>query len=120
MTQAAEKAGISDIVLNRIVVEELEAWFFGDLKALRLVYPRLPSSLANQAKFRNPDQISGGTWESLDKLLQKYGYPQGLIKIEVAQKIAKYMNPEYNRSKSFQVFRQGILRLVSESKQARG
>jgi hypothetical protein len=28
-------------VLNRIVVEELEAWFFGDVQAIRQAYPKV-------------------------------------------------------------------------------
>jgi Domain of unknown function (DUF4276) len=32
-------------VVNRIVICELEAWYFGDLPALREIYPRLPVSL---------------------------------------------------------------------------
>jgi len=28
-------------VLNRLAVEELEAWFFGDVEALHYVYPRI-------------------------------------------------------------------------------
>jgi hypothetical protein len=31
--------------LNRIAVEELEAWFFGDIEALRAVYPKLSATL---------------------------------------------------------------------------
>lgn len=56
-------------VLNRLAVEELEAWFFGDMEALRSAYPRVPSSLAQRAPYRDPDAIRGGTWEALERLL---------------------------------------------------
>jgi hypothetical protein len=32
-------------VLTRIVIEELEAWYFGDWAAVRLAYPRAPLSV---------------------------------------------------------------------------
>jgi len=32
-------------VVNRLAIEELEAWFFGDVEALRAAYPRIPESL---------------------------------------------------------------------------
>jgi len=98
-------------VLNRIVVEELEAWFLGDIDAMRRAYPRLPENLP--PKFKNPDAVSGGTWETLEKTLQRYGYFRGgYAKVEVARAISAYMDPNRNRSKSFQVFRDGLLALT--------
>lgn len=46
-------------VLNRIVVEELEAWFFGDVQAIRQAYPKVSAHLANQQPYRDPDAIKG-------------------------------------------------------------
>jgi len=99
-------------VINRIVVEELEAWFFGDVTALRDAYPRLPD-ISQKAAFRNPDQIRGGTWETLERLLQKAGYYKGgLSKIELAKTITPYMEPTHNISKSFQTFHRTLLELI--------
>lgn len=97
-------------VLNRIVVEELEAWFFGDVKALREAYPKVPESLANRRSYRIPDEIKGGTWEALERILSSAGYyEKGFMpKTEVARNIAPFMEPEINSSKSFQVFRDGL------------
>jgi Domain of unknown function (DUF4276) len=96
-------------VLNRIVVEELEAWFFGDVVALRSVYPRISRNLNKKAKYRNPDAIQGGTWETLERLLRRAGYHlSGLPKVEVARKISALMKPDNNISKSFQIFADGI------------
>lgn len=101
------------IVLNRIAVEELEAWFFGDLTALRTVYPRIPASLNKKQPYRHPDQIIGGTWEALERVLQRAGYfAGGLSKIKLAQDIAPYMQPENNLSPSFQIFQQGLYALL--------
>lgn len=99
-------------VLNRIVIEELESWFIGDVDALHQAYIRLPNSLSQMKKFRDPDTISGGTWESLEQLLQKFGYFKGgYAKVQAAREISLFMIPEINRSRSFQVFREGLLAL---------
>ncbi len=98
-------------VLNRIAIEELEAWFFGDVEALVSAYPRIPISLGRKEKYRDPDAIKGGTWEALERVLQQYGYySAGLPKIEVARTISQYMDPERNCSKSFNVFKSGLRR----------
>lgn len=96
-------------ILNRIAVEELEAWFIGDIEALRQVYPRIPASLENRQKFRDPDHVPGGTWEALEAALQTYGYyPAGYPKLDAARQISLFMDPARNRSHSFQVFCQGL------------
>jgi hypothetical protein len=101
-------------VLNRIVIEELEAWFFGDVQAIRQAYPKVSANLANQQPYRDPDAIKGGTWEALERVLKKAGYhPGGLEKYKASSEISKYMNPESNRSKSFQVFYQGLLEIIN-------
>lgn len=104
-------------VVNRIVVEELEAWFFGDVNAIRTAYPRVPVNLGSSAKFREPDAIAGGTWEALLRVLQKAGYYQGqrsLPKIEVARRVAAGMQPERNRSRSFLAFTSGLTALLND------
>lgn len=102
-----------NIVLHRIVVEELESWFIGDVAAIRAEYEKIPASLSQQAKFRNPDTIKGGTWEELDKILKRYGYETGLQKMDFAQKVSPHMDVENNQSRSFQVFRDGLRRMIS-------
>jgi hypothetical protein len=101
-----------NIVLHRIAVEELESWFIGDVTAIRSEYEKIPVSLSQQAKFRNPDAIKGGTWEQLDKILKKYGYETGLQKIDFAQKVSPHMDVENNLSRSFQIFRDGLRNIV--------
>jgi Domain of unknown function (DUF4276) len=102
--------------LCRIAIEELEAWFFGDIDALRVAYPAVSPNLANKAPYRDPDAITGGTWEALERVLQRAGhYPTGMPKVEVARRIAQHMSPEANRSKSFQIFRDGLRSIVAQS-----
>jgi hypothetical protein len=103
-------------VLNRIAIEELEAWFFGDVPALRAAYPRFPPKLGARSGFRDPDQIKGGTWERLEQVLQRAGYfKSGYPKVAAAREIAKHMEPSRNRSRSFQVFRDGLVALSEAS-----
>ena len=123
LEQMVADAGLSTIssastarrvdVVNRIAVEELEAWFFGDVPTLCAAYPPVPSSLGNQAKYRDPDGIRGSTWEALERVLQECGYHWGgLAKVVAATEIAQYMNVDINRSRSFRVFRDGVRQLV--------
>lgn len=101
-------------VLNRIVVEELEAWFFGDVEAIRQAYPKVSANLATQQQYRYPDAIKGGTWEALERVLRNAGYHQGgLEKYKASSEFSQYMNPESNRSKSFQVFDRGLLEIIN-------
>jgi len=100
-------------VVNRIAVEELEAWFFGDAPAIMQAYPGIPPSLSQKAKYREPDAIAGGTWEALERVLQRAGYfKAGLTKIDAARSIARKMDPQQNRSRSFRCFRDALLMLL--------
>ncbi len=92
-------------VVNRIAIEELEAWYFGDWAAVRAAYPRAPASIPNRQGFRNSDTVAGGTWEAFERVMQKYGYFKGgLAKLEAAHAIGTHMEPSRSESKSFQVF----------------
>lgn len=116
VTKSSRTKAESFQVLNRIVVEELEAWFFGDINAICQAYPKISRDLGSKAKYRNPDTITGGTWEALEKVLQSKGYHLGgLEKNNAAREISKYMNPKTNRSKSFQVLYQGLLEIIELS-----
>ncbi len=96
-------------VLNRLAIEELEAWFFGDPEAIIQAYPRVSTTIGRKAQYRDPDAIVGGTWEALERLLKKAGYySTGMPKVETARNISKYMDPSRNNSKSFRVFRDAL------------
>lgn len=103
-------------VLIRLAIEELEAWFFGDAEAVRLAYPKVSKNFERKKSFREPDSIKGGTWEALERVLQAGGYfKSGLRKIECASEISSHMQPLRNRSKSFQVFWQGLTSCLLEN-----
>lgn len=101
-------------VINRIVVEELEAWFFGDVAALRAAFPRVSATLDRKRDFRDPDAIRGGTAERLEQELQRAGYMMGgLEKLALARAVAPHMDPDRNRSRSFCVFRDALREMVA-------
>jgi hypothetical protein len=113
LTKSVTRNSSNFQVLNRLAIEELEAWFFGDVEALNAAYPRISLNLGNKAKYRDPDAIRGGTWEALEGELKRVGYyTGGLSKISAAREISLCMVPERNRSRSFQVFRQGLLEII--------
>lgn len=103
-------------VLNRIAVEELEAWYFGDPQAIQAAYPRFRPQHARKADLVSPDSCSGGTWESFERALRKAGYyTTGLQKKDAARRMGGAMDIERNRSPSFRTFVAGLAEL-----QARG
>jgi hypothetical protein len=110
-TRRAAKGSQTIQVLNRIAVEELEAWFIGDVPALTRAFPEVSPSLAAKARFRDPDAVRGGTAEALGQVL-KQAYPAGLAKVDAARRIAPHMDPAANRSHSFNCFRTGVIELV--------
>jgi hypothetical protein len=101
-------------VANRIAIEELEAWFFGDWQAVCAAYPNVPVTVPAKARFRAPDAIRGGTWEAFERLLQAAGYfAGGLRKIEAARTVAHQMDPLRNTSPSFRALRGALIEMAS-------
>ena len=99
-------------VANRIVIEELEAWYFGDWQAVRRAFPRVSPTVPDRRGYRDPDAIAG-TWEAFERILQRHGYFRGgLRKTEAARVIAAHMDPARNRSKSFAVFHRTLMGAV--------
>ncbi len=108
-------AGGSDWqVVTRIAIEELEAWYFGDWQAVCAAYPGVASNIPGRSRYRDPDAITGGTWEAFERVLRGSGYfKQGLIKVRAASAVGKRMAPARNRSHSFAVFRDAIAEAVA-------
>lgn len=101
-------------VANRVVIEELEAWYIGDPVAICKAYPRITRKTMRQARYRDPDAVSGGTWETFERLLQRRNYfKSGLRKVEAARDMATQMAPERNCSRSFQVFYSTLRQAIS-------
>jgi hypothetical protein len=90
------KAAGRDDVLVRIVCQELEAWYFGDLKAVEQAFAvKGLQSLADKKAYRNPDLIPKPSAELAKRIPS---FQKGLA----AQLIPVHMDIEHNRSKSFQ------------------
>ena len=101
--------------LFRIAVEESEAWLLGDRDAVKAAYPGARDSVLDRYV---QDSICG-TWELLADAIHPGGssalgrWPaSGQAKCEWAEKIASRMDVDHNRSRSFQVFRDGVRRLA--------
>jgi hypothetical protein len=96
-------------LVNRIAIEELEAWYFGDWKAVRSAYPRVSQAVIRRKGLRTPDAIPGGTWEAFERILKKYGYfKTGLRKVEAARAIGAHLDPSRSGSHSFLKFYEAV------------
>ena len=94
---------------NRIAIEELEAWYFGDWDAVRAAYPRVAAGIPRWRGFRDPDAIEGGTWEAFLRVMKKHGYFMGgFSKIEAARSIGAHIDPQRSSSRSFAVLHQAL------------
>jgi hypothetical protein len=105
------------MALFRIAIEEMEAWLLGDRYAVTTAYPKAKKKYLDLYK---QDSICG-TWELLaDAIypggataLKKEGWPApGRAKCKWAENIAPHVDVEANKSRSFQVFRDGVRNLV--------
>lgn len=102
-----------------IAIEEGEAWFLGDIPAIKSAYPKAKDAVLK--KYKN-DSICG-TWESLADavypggaatLSSKGSQAVGIEKSEWAHKISPHMNVFNNASPSFVYFREKLLELIGE------
>ncbi len=99
----------------RIAIEELEAWYFGDEKALETAYPEVDRSVVGS--YKQDSQCD--TWETLADAV----YPGGCAKLTErgrrngaalalkriwAKDICPHMDVDRNKSPSFQAFCSGI------------
>ena len=100
-----------------IAIEEGEAWFLGDISAIKAAYPKARDKVLN--RYVN-DSICG-TWELLadaifgggsNALRKKPWYVIGKEKSAWAEKITPEMDVEQNASPSFCYFRDKIRELI--------
>ena len=123
LTAVLEACDPSPNTLFRIAIEEIEAWLLGDKEAVKSAYPGACKRIDRVLKDYEQDSICG-TWEKLVEAVEPklnknkpelLRFPlSGKLKCELAQKISPHLNIENNRSKSFQVFLDGILRSVKQ------
>lgn len=107
LVDMCSEAGRGD-TLVRIAVQELEAWYFGDPAALAEAFRRDNLRyIGNKAKYRDPDTIKKPSME-LIRFVPEFQ------KVSGARRLAKHLVRERNRSRSFQVFLEGIEKLSRE------
>lgn len=93
--------------LIRIACRELEAFYFGELHKLELVYPRFNASKYSQrAKFRSPDQIESPSGE-LSKMISEFQ------KVKTARALGSLLSPSENASPSFLQLCNGIRKFLT-------
>lgn len=108
-------------LLVRFAIEELEAWFLGDPEAIKISFANPKVHVLNSYV---QDSICG-TWEVLAETVHEGGYSELLTlgkrsrrileqKRIWASKIAPNMNVDNNTSKSFNCFKDGLLREISK------
>jgi hypothetical protein len=103
-----------------IAIEEGEAWFLGDIEAIKSAYPQTRNSILNN--YVN-DSICG-TWETLadavypggSSTLSSLGWQKvGAEKSSWAGSISPHMNVHANDSPSFCFFRDELLQLAGKN-----
>lgn len=104
----------------RLAIEEMESWYFGDLDAMRIAYPRVKQDIL----ARYVQDTPCGTWELLADAIypggslevKKRGWPlSGQLKHEWAEKIGPLLEPDKNTSPSFGKLRDGLRRLITDN-----
>ncbi|MCL5946391.1 MAG: DUF4276 family protein [Planctomycetes bacterium] len=106
LVEKCRAAGRAD-ALVRIACHELESWYLADLAAVEkgLMIAGLAQK-QDKAKFRKPDLLAN-TCQELEKLTNhRYQTVGG------SRAIGPYLDPANKRSKSFEVFIQGINNII--------
>lgn len=105
LCELAAKGGQAFTV--RVVCNELESWFLGELDSVETAYPASKAgNLKKVAKFRDPDAL-GNASDELEKLIDFTG------KVGRAEAIAVFFDPTKCVSRSFQVFWETAKKLLS-------
>ncbi|RWX51044.1 hypothetical protein VU01_12234 [Candidatus Electrothrix marina] len=112
LQKKCKEAGRPDTIV-RIACHELESFYLGDLQAVEKGLPM--SGLAkrqNQRKFRQPDNLPNPARELT--MLTKKNYQ----KIDGSRAIGRYLNPEDNRSNSFNILIKAVKDIISHGNSA--
>ena len=104
--QALCRDGGREDALVRIVCQELEAWYLGDLDAMADAFGHDHiRRLKSKARYRNPDLIRKPS-EEVKRLCPSFQ------KMEGARKMAIRLSGEANQSPSFKAFLNGLAKLI--------
>lgn len=107
LAKKCRDAGRED-TLVRLVCQELESWYIGDLPALTSAYPGLiADNESNRFRYMNPDKWQKPSAE-LEQVIPTFQ------KIDGARRMSKYLSAIANQSHSFKVFLAGVRRIAKE------
>ncbi|WP_371180795.1 DUF4276 family protein [Xanthomonas sacchari] len=107
LAQLCEQNGRPD-TLVRLVCQELESWYIGDLKALAAAYPEHKlDTPALRKRFAQPD-----TWRKpsveLERLIPEFQ------KRSAARRMAEHLQEKRSASPSFRIFLSGVRCLATQ------
>lgn len=101
LKQLCDKSGRSESLV-RIACQELEAWYIGDPDAMADAFDKEQlRDIGKRARFRNPDTIQKPSKE-MKKLIPAFQ------KVSGARRMGHTLSRHENRSRSFQVFLEGV------------
>ena len=98
-----------DRVTIRIVCDELEAWYLGDLAALTRAAPEFQGAAVPLEWRRPPDEIVHPS-----RLIARQMGRKKLKKVALARRIGAHMNAEANASHSFNLFLQTLNQILAD------
>jgi hypothetical protein len=99
------EAGRQDTLI-RIACQELEAWYFGEIKALAKAYNRPElNNLSKRARYRNPDMLQRPSVQ-LARLVPEFQ------KVSGSRLMGPHLSDDGNQSHSFQSFINGVQRIA--------
>ncbi|NMG45444.1 DUF4276 family protein [Aromatoleum toluvorans] len=94
--------------LVRLVCQELESWYLGDLRALAAAFDaRKADSPANRKRYAHPDEWNKPSAE-VKRLVPSFQ------KIGGARAMAQHLEPDNNLSRSLHVFVEGVRRVAAD------
>ncbi len=110
LIDVCKNEGKSDVLI-RIACQELESWYLGAMDILAAVYARPKLTGLNlKSKYRNPDRLSNPSSEVI-KLIPEFRKIEGARRMGMAMPLEK----SDNYSRSFQVFIEGIQRMLKST-----
>lgn len=107
LTKTTAPLGQPFQVLNRIAVQELEAWWLGDREAIMAAYPGVKLHHF-KGLARDPDQPLKPSEALWSVLKQGRYFLSGKRKTQWATDISQHLDPARNTSASFRCFREGL------------
>ena len=119
LLQVLNHCNPSPITRFCIAIEEGEAWFLGDLAAIKLAYPRanqkILKSYQNDSICETWEKLADAVYPGGAKELSKKGWQAvGAEKSKWAEKISPQLDVDNNQSPSFCYFRDQLRELIAK------